>query len=675
MSGNLNAAINAAKRGWHVFPIIPGQKKPIIPDNLAAATTDEAQIREWWTKWPNANIGVACGKSGLVVLDVDTKDGKKGGNSLFDLLEGDVESPLLNTLNAHSWSGGRHYFFKGECGSSQSKLGPGLDIKGAGGYVVIAPSFVEEDGLAGQYRWADPGEGEKWPIADFPDLFRPKEISKSPVRDVVQIPEGSRNAELTRRAGLYRRIGMSPSAIEAALRVDNVAMCATPLPDKEIATIAKSVGRYEPDPDASGTPVSPPARSLPSMLLLPNGGEVMSDEAFLAHCSLEIAWQVEGFVQCGGLMLLCALPKVGKSELARNMAKAVSMGEPFLGRRTKKGKVLWIGLAEPAQTLRGAIETMGLAGRDISWVTSRPPGTWQTWLASVVEQYRPDFVIVDEIARLALDLENANDYAQVRDVTQPFLDLRAKYGTTFVLLHHHNKTSGTATGSPMWEGAVDCIMGLVRTQDNVRTIETRQRIGEDLEPTVLTRDPNTGAISCSISKAMADQRKVEQRILDALAPGQQMTRQALADLSPQGAYLGRRAVDALLAAGLIEASGSGLKSDPRLYRGAPGVSRTAPGPTLGGTPARFETSPANPLLGGKVVTEVTKGGILPEAPEGPRGNPTQPEAPEGTRATRGILSHDAFRLRTPAEQTQTALSTNGAAQHHAEVLEPDELPW
>ena len=668
MSGHLNAALNAAKRGWNVFPIVPRRKNPLIPDNLAAATTDEAQVREWWTKWPNANIGVNCGKSGLVVLDVDTKNGKQGGNSLADLLEGNIESPLLDTLNAHSWSGGRHYFYKGECGSSQGALAPGLDIRGVNGYVVIAPSFVEEDGLAGQYRWADPGEGEKWPILDFPDLFRPKEISKSPVRDTVQIPEGSRNGELTRRAGLYRRIGMSPSAIEAALRVDNVAMCSTPLPDKEIAAIAKSVGRYTPDPGASGTQIAEPeaSRSLPSMLLLPDGGEVMSDEDFVASCSLEVAWQIEGFVQCGGLLLLCALPKVGKSDLARNMAKAVATGGDFLGRRTKKGKVLWIGLAEPKRTLRKAQETMGLLGLGISWVTSRPVTPWRQWLAGVVEQHRPDFVIVDEVGRLALDLENINDYSQVTQATQPFIDLRTKYGTTFILLHHHSRTGGTATGSPMWEGAVDCIMGLIRTQDDVRTIETKQRLGEDLEQTVLVRNPNNGTISCTISKTLADQRKAEQIILNALTPGRQMTRQALADLAPQGSCVGRYAVDALFAAGLIEANGTGLKGDPRTYRGigaGASGSRPAPGPALGGTPARFE--PENPvsLLDGKkgLPAEIASG--YPRQPEATRPDPTQPDLPE---ATRGITYHDDFRHRTYAE-SQNALPTNGSTHGHAEV--------
>jgi hypothetical protein len=655
MSGHLNAALNAAKRGWHVFPIVPRRKNPLVADNLAAATTDEAQVREWWTKWPNANIGVNCGKSGLVVLDVDTKNGKQGGNSLANLLEGDIESPLLDTLNAHSWSGGRHYFYKGECGSSQGALAPGLDIRGVNGYVVIAPSFVEEDGLAGQYRWADPGEGEKWPILPFPDLFRPKEISKSPVRDVVQIPEGSRNAELTRRAGLYRRIGMSPSAIGAALRVDNVAMCATPLPDKEIDAIAKSVGRYTPDPGASGKPVAEPA------LVIVNGGEVMTDEQFIAKTQAEVSWRIEGFVQCGGLMLLAALPKVGKSELARNMAKAVATGGDFLGRRTKKGKVLWIGLAEPEGTLRAAQETMGLLGHGILWVTSRPPPPWQDWIARKVEEHRPDFVIVDEIGRLAIDLLDAYNYSQVLQATQPFIDVRNQFGTTWCLLHHDKKTGGTM-GSAMWDGAVDCIMSLSRSGES-RTIQTTQRLGKDLEPTILTRNEDTGMISAPMTKALADQRKAEQRILDVLTEGKQVTRQALSDAGGRGSYVGRCAVDALLAAGLIEATGSGLRGDPRLYRGAPlrakSLDRTAMGPPRG-----FSTVSAADSCEGessdighsetRSVTEATDAADHTEA----------------TEAIRGITYHDAFRLRTPAE-----LATNGAAQHHAEVLDPEQLPW
>jgi|GEM_PF-1444477 len=654
MSALLNAALYYAKQGWYVFPLAPTSKSPLAGSHaLDDATLDEAKIRAWWEKTPNANVAVNCGKSGLVVLDVDTnpRKGKVGGNSLFALIGEDFS--LLDTVNSHTWSNGSHYFYRGECESSQSKLGKHLDIKGKGGYVVLPPSAINEDGITGWYRW-EKGDGEKYPIAPFPEIFRPKAPKgQEPtlVRDVVQIAEGSRNAELTRRAGLYRRIGMGPSAIDAALRVDNQTMCSKPLPDKEIAAIARSVGRYAPDPKASAPP--------PPSLALANGGELMSDEDFLQKVEIEVNWQIEGFVQRSGIILLSALPKVGKSELARCMAKAVATGGDFLGRHTKRGKVLWIGLAEPESTLRKAQETMSLLGLGITWVTSRPSGLWQPWLAEAVEKTRADFVVVDEIGRLATDMESINDYSQVVRATQPFIDLRSRFGTTFCLLHHNNKQGGTS-GSTAWEGAVDCIMSLSRTQDNVRTIQTKQRLGEDLESTVLARDPNTGLISAPMSKALADQRQAEQGILDALSPGRQLTRQALADLNSRGSHVGRSAVDALLAAGLIEAVGSGKRGDPKFYQRAGSLALAIPLPPEESLPLlRIPRVPRGGLYIPEPPEETKGSGsgftrTLPEAPEENPSHPTVPEPPEETVLPRsglnGAVAHEHFRLRAYGEE-------------------------
>lgn len=648
MSALLNAALFYAKKGWYVFPLASSTKFPLAGSSgLDDATLDEAKIREWWARNPTANVAVNCGMSGLVVLDVDTnpRKGKVGGNSLFALIGDDFS--LIDTLNSHTWSNGSHYFYRGECESSQSKLGKDLDIKAKGGYVVLPPSTIYEDGITGWYRW-EKGDGEKYPIAPFPDLFRPKTSKDQPsVREVTQIAEGSRNAELTRRAGLYRRIGMSPSAIDAALRVDNQTMCSTPLPEREIASIARSVGRYAPDPKASAPP--------PASLAPQNGGEIMSDDDFLSKVEVEVNWQVEGFVQKSGLILLAALPKVGKSDLARNMAKAVATGGDFLGRRTKQGKVLWIGLAEPESTLRKAQETMGLLGFGILWVTSRPSGPWQPWLADAIEKTKADFVVVDEIGRLAADMENINDYSQVIRATQPFLDLRSRFGTTFCLLHHNNKMGGTS-GSTAWEGAVDCIMSLTRTQDNVRTIVTKQRLGDDLEPTVLARDPNTGLISAPMSKALADQRQAEQGILDALTPGRQLTRQALAELNSRGSHVGRAAVDALVAGGLIDAVGTGKRGDPKFYqrRGSLPLAIHQP-------PEESQKFPRIPRVGGAGLyipepPEETKGrvgGYTRPIPEGTRGNPSHPTVPEPPEETclglNGAVAHENFRLKSYGE--------------------------
>ena len=74
----LQSALAHARRGWYVFPVQPRVKEPLIKMWQNRATTDEAIIRRWWSQWPNANIGLACGLSGFVVIDLDVKGDADG---------------------------------------------------------------------------------------------------------------------------------------------------------------------------------------------------------------------------------------------------------------------------------------------------------------------------------------------------------------------------------------------------------------------------------------------------------------------------------------------------------------------------------------------------------------------------------------------------------------------
>jgi Bifunctional DNA primase/polymerase, N-terminal len=50
----LRGALTYAGRGVPVFPCEPGGKRPLTADGFLEATTDEALIRGWWGRWPNA---------------------------------------------------------------------------------------------------------------------------------------------------------------------------------------------------------------------------------------------------------------------------------------------------------------------------------------------------------------------------------------------------------------------------------------------------------------------------------------------------------------------------------------------------------------------------------------------------------------------------------------------
>lgn len=163
----LVAALAYARLGWAVHPLRPGDKRPLLKDWPHEATAGEGAIRDWWRRWPRANVGLACGPSGLLVVDLDVKGGADGPASWAGLaarldLDGGAEPA---TPTSRTPSGGRHLFFAAPDlapGNSTGRLGPGIDTRGVGGYVVLPPSS-----LAGgtTYTWEiSPRERDPMPL-------------------------------------------------------------------------------------------------------------------------------------------------------------------------------------------------------------------------------------------------------------------------------------------------------------------------------------------------------------------------------------------------------------------------------------------------------------------------------------------------------------------------------
>lgn len=136
----LEAALEYAARGWHVFPCKPGEKTPATAHGFKDATTDEATIRAWWGRMPNANVAIATGRiSGIVVVDIDPRH---GGDIEWQILVAQNGEP--ETLKVQTPSGGTHlYFACPEAGfPSKVAIRPGIDTRGDGGYVLAPPSMI-----------------------------------------------------------------------------------------------------------------------------------------------------------------------------------------------------------------------------------------------------------------------------------------------------------------------------------------------------------------------------------------------------------------------------------------------------------------------------------------------------------------------------------------------------
>ena len=151
----LKHALAYASLGWHVIPLRPRRKTPITSHGEKDATTNPAQIREWWGKWPGANIGIATGPSGLLAIDIDPRHG--GMNSINALAE-QYGRPITNIV-AMTDGGGRHFYYRRpvDVKSRANAFGlawPGIDTRGSTGYVVAPPS-IHPGGKA--YKWILPG--------------------------------------------------------------------------------------------------------------------------------------------------------------------------------------------------------------------------------------------------------------------------------------------------------------------------------------------------------------------------------------------------------------------------------------------------------------------------------------------------------------------------------------
>lgn len=143
-----NAALDYARRGWPVFPVqapkhgdLESGKKPLTPHGFKDATTNLNVVERWWDRWPEAGIGVPTGEAiGAWVLDVDGAEGSASLTALEQEL-----GALPETLESHTGGGGRHFFFAWPAGRSvgnrqHANKRAGIDVRGAGGYVVVPPS-------------------------------------------------------------------------------------------------------------------------------------------------------------------------------------------------------------------------------------------------------------------------------------------------------------------------------------------------------------------------------------------------------------------------------------------------------------------------------------------------------------------------------------------------------
>jgi hypothetical protein len=239
MSGELlHAALRYAEQDeWAVFPCAPDKapRPELGKGGLHLATFSADQIREWWTRWPDASIGINCGASGLIVIDVDGPEGVKAFPALG-------LPDTLQVTTGRDGGGTHHYYYApAGCALGSMKLMPEgeLEVKAIGGY-VIAPPSRHSTGRVYTSNGADVQTLDDDAVARLTAVKLNPKGAAPPVGDVI--PQGQRDDTLASLAGTMQHRGMGEAAILAALKVTNKERCKPPLPVADLERIARSIG-------------------------------------------------------------------------------------------------------------------------------------------------------------------------------------------------------------------------------------------------------------------------------------------------------------------------------------------------------------------------------------------------------------------------------------------------
>lgn len=484
----LDAALDYARHGMKVFPAHTPTgagacscgdpkchsigKHPRPKNGYKSATTDETQISEWWQRWPDANIGISCADSGIIVIDIDPRN---GGNETWQRIEGDHFLSKTPVARTGGHKDGRHIYmtYKDDL---PAKLGPGVDVK-KNGYVIAPPSKHASGRL---YEWITPPNGVK-PI-EPPSWMRPvggitveqtDSLLKActTIRDrwlsnVEAAREGERNNTLNKASwvigGLLHLGKLDESECSDLLM--QAAIGAGLSETESERTIRSGLRGGQDRPlsldEADGLPATfhPPAVDDDKADAEgdPWGDPYTLKDAYAPRAPL--VYVVEGVITQSSVNIVYGDSGSLKSMLMADMCAAVVGGQTWLkdpagqgGLRTKAGPVMWVDFDNGS---RRTHERFGALGRARSLPDSAPilyysmpqptleaaKSDHMAGLYKRITERRVQLLVVDNLALVsgAID-ENSRDMAQV---IAGFRWLAEYTQVAVAIIHHQNKPSG-----------------------------------------------------------------------------------------------------------------------------------------------------------------------------------------------------------------------------------------
>lgn len=494
-------ALKYGRMGLAIFPLRARNKTPATKNGSKDATTDQKQIAAWWSKWPDANIGIATGSvsGGLVVIDLD-RDEEKGCDGYEVLREWEKQhGQLPETCQSITGRGGYHLLYRDTAEHRNAQaLYEGVDIRGEGGYIVAPPS-VHPNGR--HYEWEQgPDEFE---IAQADDLVR--EFLKGPKKEQQQyfhqpevIPEGQRVSTLVALIGSQRAKGLGEAAIRAAVHAENEEKCSPPLTDQELEQEVFPALKRDWFPERPYMATVGPDRKTHAVKSFNFNVEKAGDVIIK-----EPEWLIPGYIPKYGITTIAGEGGVGKTSIWCSLVASITTGKQsfLLGGQipfdNDPEDVLVLSAEDSwSYVLRRRLEACGadldrigfLSPEDERFVDLNFNGDL---LKGIIETNRPSVVVFDPLQQFVPENLRMGDRNSMRKCLSPLIGYGEQYKLTSVIIAHANKQSGVwgrkriADSSDIWDASRSVLMVGTTAEDGIRYISHEKSNWGRLGNTVL----------------------------------------------------------------------------------------------------------------------------------------------------------------------------------------------
>lgn len=372
------------------------------------------------------------------------------------------------------------------------------------------------------------------------------------------VEDGERNVSIARLAGRY--IGKGLSREEALpILMDTNSRFNPPLPVKDVEvcldSVIKTHKRNHPDNEA---PVNCQEKSEHHFTLIRAMDIVSTQEP-------ETQWIWEGILPAGGLSLVVAKPKVGKTTLALQSAVAVSRGDIFLGRKTRQATVVYLALEEHRDEFQKNLSKLGVTDEPLYIHFGPAPAQAMSEVEALIKETGAKFLVIDILQKFCR-VRDLNDYAQVTRALEPLMAIGRKIDCHIQLTHHAGKKErddgDDILGSTGLLGGVDTSIHIKKRNRESRVFFTIQRYGMDVPQTVIAL--KDGHLLMEGSREQVEIEEAIPLIFEALREGP-LTINEIWERVEKGHAIVSKALKPLTESGWAKRSGTGKKGNPFIY--------------------------------------------------------------------------------------------------------------